>query len=150
MAFVKERGTIAVMSEVQSGTSQSGNTWSRQTIVVDVVGYNGNYRKVMLQASGNVVADLETMMVGDKVEITYQVTAREWNGKWYNNVDLYKIESTEEKAQQPVAPSAPSAPAYPQNPQNPQNPQPRVRGRQQTTPLVPPGHNEPQPDDLPW
>ena len=80
MAFVKERGTIAVMSEVQSGTSQSGNTWSRQTIVVDVVGYNGNYRKVMLQASGNVVADLETMMVGDKVEITYQVTAREWNG----------------------------------------------------------------------
>ena len=147
MAFVKERGTIAVMSEVQSGTSQSGNTWSRQTIVVDVVGYNGNYRKVMLQASGNVVADLETMMVGDKVEITYQVTAREWNGKWYNNVDLYKIESTEEKAQQPVAPSAPSAPAYPQNPQNPQ---PRVRGRQQTTPLVPPGHNEPQPDDLPW
>lgn len=144
MAFVKERGTIAVMSEVQSGTSQSGNTWSRQTIVVDVVGYNGNYRKVMLQASGNVVADLETMMVGDKVEITYQVTAREWNGKWYNNVDLYKIESTEEKAQQPVAPSAPSAPAYPQNPQ------PRVRGRQQTTPLVPPGSNEPQPDDLPW
>lgn len=144
MAFVKERGTIAVMSEVQSGVSQSGNNWSRQTIVVDVVGYNGNYRKVMLQASGNVVADLETMMVGDKVEITYQVTAREWNGKWYNNVDLYKIESTEEKAQQPVAPSAPSAPAYPQNPQ------PRVRGRQQTTPLVPPGHNEPQPDDLPW
>ena len=147
MAFVKERGTIAVMSEVQSGTSQSGNTWSRQTIVVDVVGYNGNYRKVMLQASGNVVADLETMMVGDKVEITYQVTAREWNGKWYNNVDLYKIESTEEKAQQPVAPSAPSAPAYPQNPQNPQ---PRVRGRQQTTPLVPPGHNEPQDDDFPF
>ena len=144
MAFVKERGTIAVMSEVQSGVSQSGNKWSRQTIVVDVVGYNGNYRKVMLQASGNVVADLETMMVGDKVEITYQVTAREWNGKWYNNVDLYKIEPTEEKAQQPVAPSAPSAPAYPQNPQ------PRVRGRQQTTPLVPPGHNEPQPDDLPW
>lgn len=146
MAFVKERGTIAVMSEVQSGTSQSGNTWSRQTIVVDVVGYNGNYRKVMLQASGNVVADLETMMVGDKVEITYQVTAREWNGKWYNNVDLYKIESTEEKAQ----PVAPSAPAYPQNPQVPQNPQQRVRGRQQTTPLVPPGHIEPQPDDLPW
>ena len=150
MAFVKERGTIAVMSEVQSGTSQSGNTWSRQTIVVDVVGYNGNYRKVMLQASGNVVADLETMMVGDKVEITYQVTAREWNGKWYNNVDLYKIEPTEEKAQQPVAPSAPSAPAYPQNPQNPQNPQPRVRGRQQTTPLVPPGHNDPQDDDFPF
>ena len=144
MAFVKERGTIAVMSEVQSGISLSGNTWARQTIVIDVVGYNGNYRKVALTATGNLVSDIARMAVGDKVEVTYQVTAREWNGKWYNNVDLYKIESTEEKAQQPVAPSAPSAPAYPQNPQ------PRVRGRQQTTPLVPPGHNEPQPDDLPW
>ena len=104
MAFVKERGTIAVMSEVQSGTSQSGNTWSRQTIVVDVVGYNGNYRKVMLQASGNVVADLETMMVGDKVEITYQVTAREWNGKWYNNVDLVKISYQEQPQHQDADP----------------------------------------------
>ena len=147
MAFVKDRGTIAVMSEVQSGISQSGNTWARQTIVIDVVGYNGNYRKVALTATGNLVSDIARMAVGDKVEVTYQVTAREWNGKWYNNVDLYKIEPTEEKAQQPVAPSAPSAPAYPQNPQSTQ---PRVRGRQQTTPLVPPGHNEPQPDDLPW
>jgi hypothetical protein len=144
MAFVKERGTIAVMSEVQSGISQSGNTWARQTIVIDVVGYNGNYRKVALTATGNLVSDIARMAVGDKVEVTYQVTAREWNGKWYNNVDLYKIESTEEKAQQPVAPSAPSAPAYPQNPQ------PRVRGRQQTTPLVPPGHNDPQDDDFPF
>lgn len=133
MAFIKERGTIAVMGEVQSGTSQSGNTWSRQTIVVDVVGYNGSYRKVALQASGNVVADLEDMIVGDKVEVTYQVTAREWNGRWYNNVDLYKIESAEEKPQeqQPVAP----------------NPQPRVRGRRQTTPLVPTGSAEPAEGD---
>jgi hypothetical protein len=146
MAFVKERGTIAVMGEVQSGTSQSGNTWSRQTIVVDVVGYNGNYRKVALQASGNMVADLEGYRVGDKVEVTYQVTAREWQGKWYNNVDLYKIESADQpvqqtQVQQPVAPSAPEIPA---------NNQPRVRGRQQTTPLVPPGHIEPQGEDLPF
>ena len=120
MAIVKERGTITFMSEVQSGMSQNGNPWYRQTIVVDVAGYNGSFRKVALQASGNVVGDLEGANVGDKVEISYQVTAREWNGKWYNNVDLYKVEFLEPQMQQPVAP------AYPQNPQFPQYPQPQV------------------------
>ena len=120
MAIIKEKGTITFMSEVQSGVAQSGNPWYRQTIVVDVAGYNGSFRKVALQASGNVVGDLEGANVGDKVEISYQVTAREWNGKWYNNVDLFKVEFLEPQMQQPVAP------AYPQNPQFPQYPQPQV------------------------
>lgn len=114
MAIIKEKGTIAVLGEVQSGTSQSGNPWYRQTIVVDVAGYNGSYRKVALQASGNIVGDLETAQIGDKVEISYQVTAREYNGRWYNNVDLYKVEFTEASA--PVVQN----PQYPQYPQNPQ------------------------------
>lgn len=111
MAIVKERGTITFMSDVQSGMSQNGNPWYRQTIVVDVAGFNGSYRKVALQASGNLVGDLETAQIGDKVEISYQVTAREYNGKWYNNVDLYKVEFLEPampQMQQPVAPAAPA------------------------------------------
>lgn len=114
MAIIKEKGTIAVLGEVQSGTSQSGNPWYRQTIVVDVAGYNGSYRKVALQASGNIVGDLEAAQIGDKVEVSYQVTAREYNGRWYNNVDLYKVEFTEASA--PVVQN----PQYPQYPQNPQ------------------------------
>lgn len=159
MAIIKEIGTIAFMSDVQSGTSQNGNPWYRQTIVVDVAGYNGSYRKVALQASGNVVGDLDGAAIGDKVEISYQVTAREWNGKWYNNVDLYKVEFLEPQMQQPVAPAYPQNPQYPQYPQQmPQvNPQmypqtaPAPRGRRvASTPQIP--ANTPmdlQEDDLP-
>lgn len=167
MAIVKERGTITFMSEVQSGMSQNGNPWYRQTIVVDVAGFNGSYRKVALQASGNLVQDLEGAMIGDKVDISYQVTAREWNGKWYNNVDLYKVEFLEPQMQQPVAPAYPQNPQFPQYPQQPQpqvNPQmypqtpapaapaaPAPRGRRvASTPQIP--ANTPmdlQEDDLP-
>ena len=165
MAIIKERGTIAVLGEVQSGTSQQGNPWYRQTIVVDVAGFNGSYRKVALQASGNVVGDLDGAAIGDKVEISYQVTAREWNGKWYNNVDLYKVEFLEPQMQQPVAPAYPQNPQFPQYPQQPQvNPQmypqtpapaapaaPAPRGRRvASTPQIP--TNTPmdlQEDDLP-
>ena len=160
MAIIKEIGTIAHMSEVQSGTSQTGNPWYRQTIVVDVAGYNGSYRKVALQASGNVVGDLEGAAVGDKVEISYQVTAREWNGKWYNNVDLYKVEFLQPampQMQQPVAPAYPqqqmpqvNPQMYPQTaPVAPAAPAPRGR-RVASTPQIP--ANTPmnlQEDDLP-
>ena len=136
MAIIKEIGTISVLGEVQSGTSQTGNPWYRQTIVVDVAGYNGSYRKVALQASGNVVGDLETAQVGDKVEISYQVTAREYNGKWYNNVDLYKVEFLEPQMQQPVAPAYPQNPQYPQYPQQ-QMPQVNPQMYPQTAPAAP-------------
>jgi hypothetical protein len=159
MAIVKERGTITFMSDVQSGMSQNGNPWYRQTIVVDVAGFNGSYRKVALQASGNLVQDLEGAMIGDKVEISYQVTAREWNGKWYNNVDLYKVDFLEPQMQQPVAPAYPQNPQFPQYPQQPMVQQPTPspapaprRGRPvvQSTPQIP--ANTPmdlQQDDLP-
>lgn len=149
------------MSDVQSGMSQNGNPWYRQTIVVDVAGFNGSYRKVALQASGNLVQDLEGAMIGDKVEISYQVTAREWNGKWYNNVDLYKVEFLEPampQMQQPVAPAYPQQPQPQVNPQMyPQTPAPAApaapapRGRRvASTPQIP--ANTPmdlQEDDLP-
>ena len=161
MAIIKEIGTIAFMSDVQSGMSQNGNPWYRQTIVVDVAGFNGSYRKVALQASGNLVQDLEGAMIGDKVEISYQVTAREWNGKWYNNVDLYKVRFLEDGVQQPVAPAYPQYPQqqmpqvnpqmYPQPPAPAAPAAPAPRGRRvASTPQIP--ANTPmdlQEDDLP-
>ena len=167
MAIIKEIGTITFMSEVQSGVAQSGNPWYRQTIVVDVAGYNGSYRKIALQASGDVVGDLETAQIGDKVEVSYQVTAREWNGKWYNNLDLYKVEFLDAAMPQ-QQPTAPAYPQYSQNPQYPQQQMPQVnpqmypqtapaapatpapRGRVASTPQIP--ANTPmnlQEDDLP-
>lgn len=129
MATIKEKGTIAFMGEVQSGQSQSGNMWYRQDIVVDVAGFNGSFRKIALKATGNLVGDLQHAKVGDKVEVTYQVTAREWQGKWYNNVDLYKVEFEE-----PAAP----APAHPQmqQPVYPQQMQQQMPARR-TTPQIP-------------
>lgn len=112
MATIKETGRLAYKGEVESGMAKSGNAWYRQTIVVDVEGYKGSFRKVAIQASGNMVGEIEKVQIGERVEVTYQVTAREWNGKWYNNVDLYNISSLEaEQTSQPlVQPNTPMTP----------------------------------------
>lgn len=166
MALIKERGTIAILGEVQTGTSQSGNGWANQQIVVDVEGFNGSFRKVALKAGTNQVRDLEQMRIGDKVEISYQVTAREWQGKWYNNVDLIRIESLEQTMPQAyqqmgyapqAVPNPPQAvPNPPQaNPQFPQTPvvqnQQMPRRRVQSQPLIPQNANlSPMAEDMPF
>ena len=166
MALIKERGTIAILGEVQTGTSQSGNGWANQQIVVDVEGFNGSFRKVALKAGTNQVRDLEQMQIGDKVEISYQVTAREWQGKWYNNVDLIRIESLEQTMPQAyqqmgyapqAVPNPPQAvPNPPQaNPQFPQTPvvqnQQMPRRRVQSQPLIPQNANlSPMAEDMPF
>ena len=100
MALYQSKGILSYISEIKSGTSQSGNTWKRQTIHLDVPGFQGSIFKQIFQVSGNAVDMVEKFSVGDKVEVTFSLYAREWEGKWYNNVDLVTITAQE----QPAAP----------------------------------------------
>ena len=93
MGFITEKGVLTYKSQVETGTSKSGNTWQKQTIVVSRENVNAPYDKVALSVFGDKVNDSERCRVGDKVEITYSISAKEYNGRWYNDVSLYKIVS---------------------------------------------------------
>lgn len=141
MALNRVKGIISHMGEIQQGTSQNGYDWARQIIVLDVASFNGTFSKIALTAQNQRVDDLQEFHIGDRVEVGYSVTAREWEGKWFNNVDLISINLLDE-----IAPAAPASVAQPV----PAAPQRRVARPARTTPLVPPGANlEPQDDDLP-
>lgn len=94
------------MSEVQSGTSQNGFQWQRMTIILDIPGFQGSIIKQAFQVTGDDVNDVLLYNIGDKVEVSWSLYARNWNGKWYNNVDLVKIQHQEQSQPQP-APAAP-------------------------------------------
>ena len=139
MALNYVKGTISHKGELQQGTSQNGYDWARQVVVVESPSFNGSFTKIALTAQNQRVDDLMNYQIGDRVEIGYSVTAREYQGKWFNNVDLVTIKFMEEVAQAAPAPATPRQAA------------PRQVSRPvRTTPLVPPGANlEPQDDDLP-
>ena len=140
MALNYVKGIISQFGQVESGTTQSGNSWSRQVVILDVAGFGNSFSKIALTAQNQRVEELQNYQLGDRVEVGYSVTAREWNGKWFNNVDLINIKFLDEVA--PAAPAPQVAPAAPASRQ--------VARPARTTPLVPPGANlEPQDDDLP-
>lgn len=119
MALYQSKGTISEMSEVQSGTSQNGYQWQRMTIILDIPGYQGSIIKQAFQVTGDDVNDVLLYNIGDRVEVSWSLYARNWNGKWYNNVDLVKIKSLDEQKQEerPAPVPAPKQPAIFDQPQ---------------------------------
>ena len=115
MALITEKGIITFKSEVDTGISKNGNSWSRQTIVVSREGIIAPYDKVALSVFGDKVVDSERCKVGDKVEITYSISAKEYNGRWYNDVSLYKIVSQDAPFVRPAQGAAPAADSFPQD-----------------------------------
>lgn len=146
MALNYVKGIISQFGQVESGTTQNGNSWSRQVVVLDVAGFGNSFSKIALTAQNQRVEELQDYQIGDRVEVGYSVTAREWNGKWFNNVDLINIKFLDEVASATPAPqAAPVAPA-------PRPAAPRQVARPaRTTPQVPQGAEvEPKDDDFPF
>ena len=109
MAIYQSRGRISDMSEVQSGTSKNGYEWQRMTITLEISGFQGSVFKQVFQVSGDNVNDVSLYNIGDRVEISWSMYAREWSGRWYNNVDLVKIKSLDEQKQEEKPAPAPAS-----------------------------------------
>ena len=140
MALNYVKGTISHKGELQQGTSQNGFDWARQVVVIESPSFNGSFTKIALTAQNQRVDDLMNYQIGDKVEVGYSVTAREYNGKWYNSVDLINIKPMEAAAPTAPAQAAPAAPVAP-----------RQVARPRTTPIIPQGTNfDPQDGDMPF
>lgn len=81
-------GVIKAILPVQSGTSKSGNVWQKADFVIEEEG--GNYpNSMVITAFGERVEKLNTVRVGDRVTARFDTQAREYNGRYFNNITLY-------------------------------------------------------------
>ena len=103
-------GRIARKLNVQTGTSARG-AWAKQEFIFEY--QEGQYpSQVCMNVWGeDKVKDLEKYQVGDKVKVSFNLSSREFNGRWYTDVRAWRIEPA-------------SAPAPYQAPQQPEAPLP--------------------------
>lgn len=102
-------GRIARKLNVQTGTSARG-AWSKQEFIFEY--QEGNFpAQVCMNVWGeDKVRELEKYQVGDKVKVSFNLSAREYNGRWYNDVRAWRIEPA---GIAPAAPAVPPAPVAP-------------------------------------
>jgi hypothetical protein len=110
MANLELEGKIVRKLAVQSGQSARGQ-WAKQEFVLEYM--DGSFpTSVCFTAWGDdKVNDLNRFQVGDSVKVAFNIRGREYNGKWYNDLRVWRLSS-------PIAPGAeaPSKSAAPQAP----------------------------------
>lgn len=108
MLFEIKNATLREVTDVTSGTSKSGNAWTRATAVIEKVegNYTDTYPMVLF---GDKIQEAEPL-VGKAVDVKFNIQAREFNGRWYIDLGLrfIAIHETERPATPPVPAPAPA------------------------------------------
>ena len=94
MASTKGK-VFAILAE-QKGTSAGGKAWSKIDFVIEET--EGQYpKKVIFNAMGEkMLPVVKSLTVGQLVEVHYNLDAREYNGKWFTNINAWRIDKNSE------------------------------------------------------
>lgn len=85
---------IAVMPE-RSGVSARGE-WKTQDYVIET--HDAFPRKMMFNVFGAERIQRFNIQVGQEVIVSFDIDAREYNGRWYNDVRAYNVRQIDQAA----------------------------------------------------
>ena len=89
------KGKLIKKLEVQSGISKAGKDWKKQTVVIDTGEDFNNI--IAISAFGDKLEQLEDLEENMNVAISCNVYSREYNGRYYHNIDGYWFTSQDNK-----------------------------------------------------
>ena len=110
-------GKVIAIMEARGGVSpRTGNSWMTQEYVIEVP---GTYpRKMMFNIFGEDRIKQFNIQAGEEITVQFDIDAREYNGRWYNDIRAYNIirgqMAQEVPAATTVAPAAATTPFAPQ------------------------------------
>ena len=84
-------GKISQVLPLQQGLSQNGNAWRKQTIVVSEDDPDIAFPdEVVLDLFNDRIPETP-LAIGQHVDIHFGIRAREYNGRWYNEVYVVRV-----------------------------------------------------------
>lgn len=81
-------GKIIAVLPTRSGTSARGTQWSSQTAVVET--HEQYPKRVAFDVLGDKITEFN-LQVGEEVTVSFDINAREFNGKWFNSVNAWQV-----------------------------------------------------------
>ena len=84
------KGKIEQILKPESGVSKAGKEWSKQEFVIET---EDQYpKKVCFTLFGDKVSLVNGLAAGQEVEVSFNLESREYNGRWFHNINAWKIE----------------------------------------------------------
>ena len=83
-------GTLRQKLSAQSGTSARG-TWTKQEFILEYPDGNFTAQACLIAFGQEKVAELAKYQIGDRVKVSFNIRSREFNGRWYNDLQIWRI-----------------------------------------------------------
>ncbi len=96
------KGKVDQILEPQSGVSRAGKEWSKQEFVIET---DEQYpRKVCFTLFGDKVDLIKGLASGEDIEVSFNLESREFNGRWFHNINAWKIDKVSADGNLPEPP----------------------------------------------
>ena len=90
MNTLSVKGSLIQKNEIENIENKEGKKWIKQTFLIDTgADYNS---QICFQLFGEEkIKLLENYQTGDKIEVFFNISSREYNNRYYHNIDAWKI-----------------------------------------------------------
>ncbi len=107
-------GKIIAVLEPRGGVSRAGNEWKAQEYVIETT--QDQYpRKMCFEVFGPDKISQFNIQAGEDLTVSFDIDAREWNGRWYNQLRAWRVVRNAAQPAQTAAPDA-NIPPFPPAP----------------------------------
>lgn len=97
---------IKVLPPLSGKSARTGETWNKYSFVLEVP--NGQYpRKTVFTVFGKDKWDRMGVVEGGQYQVSFDIDAREFDGKWFNDVSAWKAVRLDTQQAAPNAQPAP-------------------------------------------
>ena len=96
------KGNIVSILNPESGVSRAGKEWSKQEFVIET--QEQFPKKVCFTLFGDKTSLLNGISNGTEVEVSFNLESREYNGRWFHNINAWKIDTVQQDIPQQEAP----------------------------------------------
>lgn len=111
------QGKIIAVLDKRNGTSARGE-WEAQDFVIETV--DAYPRKMVFSVFGSDRLARFNIQMGQMVNVSFDIDAHEYNGRWFNSIRAFDVRLVDLNAQPVAAPTAVQAAPAEQNPFPPQ------------------------------
>ena len=82
-------GNIKLILDTETGTSKSGKEWAKRQLVVTTT--EQYPQDIAIDFMGDKVTQLDRYQVGNPVTVSINIRGNEYNGKYYNSINGWRI-----------------------------------------------------------
>lgn len=145
-------GKIIAVLEPRGGVSaRTGNQWKTQEYVIET--FEQFPKKCVFNVFGEDKINQWAIKVGDTMTVSFDINAREWNGRWFNDIRAWAVQRVDEQQVMAGAPVPTAAPMPDAAPFPPAQPAANFASAPTAAPAAspfPPAQEASPTDDLPF